>query len=595
MGSKSISKTIKISGLIYIAATIILALFYLQERVFYIDSAAQVFEIILNKGFAVYVGRYSMYVQQLLPVLAVNLGLPLMLVAALYSLAAPLITLVCLGLCIYKFKNNEASIAIILSGTIVGHEFFHGISETAQLIPYVAVFYASLKQYLQNVTILAFLWPLSFLLLSYFIHPISVLLLGFCFVSLGIRFWNKKWSLLPLFGVLLVIFGVKTALTSMGIIAQHDSQFLSNLIISPQEITSFFSFPIIQQLKPVFFELYGLTLAFAIIALASATYLKNRLIWIELVIAMFFVLIASVVFRNEASPLAISARFMPLALFFAISSRAYFKKANRYIKIIVIILPLGFIYNVVQAGKFYLKRSAVIERYIELGRDAGKQKYYFIPVAEELPYNDIGWGVAIESILRSSLWGNRTITIYPRTDLIHPNIILTKDPIYNNVTWWKYRSDEDLNKTGYFKLSGLTYPLIDWDGIESFKYTGQRKLDGSQNYLSDDARIVFRSTDNWIKDGNRSLMNLNPNQKGAEFSVQLAPIHSYGFYVNSSGTIKIEAINTCGIVIKEEGNGLVELNIPAADDWLTYDVSIENVDTVGTEIDQIEFIKHQKP
>jgi hypothetical protein len=583
-----VHKALKFSGLLYVLATVFLALYYLPERVFYTDSAAQVFEIILNKGYAIYVNRYSMFLQQLLPVFAVNLALPLYVVASLYSLAVPIISLACFYLCLLKYKNAEAAIAILLSGTIVGHEFFHAISETTQLIPYVAVFYASMLAYVKQPSIGKFCLSFMFLFLAYFIHPISILLLGFVFLTISIQNWNRVRYLFPLLGALVVVFVTKTALTYMGIIGQHDSQFLNQLSISFSELKDVSQFPFIQGIKKVFFNLYSPSLVFLGMVLFAIIRRKKRWLALELAAAFGFIVICTIVFRLENTPMALSARYMPIAFFVAVSARSFFglELKSKAPILLVSILPIIFIGNVIDAGNDYKKRSELIEKYIHLGRQAGFQKYYFQPTEEEYKGVDMSWGVSIESILRSSLYGGKTISIYPRTDLIHTDVLLGDKGTYNNVAWWPFRYDEDLNNSNYFNISGKTHPLINWKRVSKIQFSGKVKLESAPLYLSDDRRIVVLSEDKWVRahESNLSELALDSGQTGLSFSVLLAPEYNYIFQANSENNLKLTAKCSHGLTYETIGRGRLRLLIPASESWSNYTISIQNIDSTSARV-----------
>ena len=588
-------KSLKFSGLLYILATFFLALYYLPERVFYIDSAAQIFEIILNKGYAIYVNRYSMFVQQLLPVFAVNLSLPLFVVAVLYSLSVPFITMVCFYLCLLKYKNTESSIAILLSGTIVGHEFFHAISETTQLIPYVAVFYASMLTYVKQPSFGKFCISFTFLFLAYFIHPISILLLGFVFLTIAIQNLGRIRYLFPLIGALLVVFVTKTTLTYLGIIGQHDSQFLNQLSISINELKGILHFPFIQGIKKVFFKLYLPSLVFMGLVVFAIIRRKRHELIFEITGAIGFIVICTIVFRSENTPMALSARYMPIAFFAAISARNFlqFDSKSRGVILLVGILPVFFIGNVIAAGNDYKKRSDVIEKYIELGREAGFQKYYFQPIKDEHEDAELSWGVSIESILRSSLYGGKTISIYPRTNLIHPDVLFSENGVYNNVAWWSYRYDEELNGSPYFNISGRTYPLINWKGVNKIQFSGKEKLEKSPYYLSDDKRIVVLSEDHWLHSDVTQVdqLELDSGQTGLKFSVLFAPGYNYSFETNSENTLRLMAECNCGLTHEITGKKRLKLDIPASDNWSNYQIFIQNMDSVPAHVMDITISK----
>ena len=83
----------RILGHVVFGVLLVFAVVWAYARVFYIDSAYQLFDIINTGTFSVNDGRYAMVISQLLPLLCLKLHLPLPVIAVAYSLSFVLLDL----------------------------------------------------------------------------------------------------------------------------------------------------------------------------------------------------------------------------------------------------------------------------------------------------------------------------------------------------------------------------------------------------------------------------------------------------------------------------------------------------------------------
>ena len=127
-------------------ALFILSFILANERVLYVDSVAQVFEFIRDEGFEIYDKRYTMYLFQALPVLAIKLHLPLPVVVYSYSFSMPVIGYLLWLITVYFLKDRKIGILMLFVILGIRQTFFHAISETFQLMFLASFLYAWLFQ-----------------------------------------------------------------------------------------------------------------------------------------------------------------------------------------------------------------------------------------------------------------------------------------------------------------------------------------------------------------------------------------------------------------------------------------------------------------
>src|SRR6187431_2900802 len=104
---------VKYWALLVLFSTGVLSILLYKQRVIYVDSALQVFEMINANTFSIYVERYSMILSQLLPVILIKSDAPLYAILMGYSFSGVLIHFICFILCFYAFKNKESVIFLV--------------------------------------------------------------------------------------------------------------------------------------------------------------------------------------------------------------------------------------------------------------------------------------------------------------------------------------------------------------------------------------------------------------------------------------------------------------------------------------------------
>src|SRR5688500_6624249 len=94
-----------ILGHLSLIITAILAIYFFKERVLFVDPGQQLFEMINEQNFKVFVGRHSMMINQTIPLIGIKMGLSLKTLMILYSISFVIIYYLCFLLSVYKFKN----------------------------------------------------------------------------------------------------------------------------------------------------------------------------------------------------------------------------------------------------------------------------------------------------------------------------------------------------------------------------------------------------------------------------------------------------------------------------------------------------------
>ena len=187
-------KYFRLSGHLFFGIFLVFSVLFYLERTVFLDGAYYLFDII-QSGTPNISGRYSALLTQILPWLAILLGLPLKVVLLLYSISFTLVFYLIYLLCVYRLKSDAAGIAIILSLCLcVRDSFYYPVSEIFLGLVLSALFFAWLYHQKDRQTSRLRWWGTAMLLilLCYYAHAVTVFTMLF---SLGFYMIDqKKWS-----------------------------------------------------------------------------------------------------------------------------------------------------------------------------------------------------------------------------------------------------------------------------------------------------------------------------------------------------------------------------------------------------------------
>jgi hypothetical protein len=185
-----------------------------REREFVADNALHVFTILRKSDFAVFQERYSIMLNQLLPVLGVKFSAPLNTVLVLHTISIPLFCYGCFILAAHALKNYRTALGIVLGSCIMVTQSFYFLFEMNQAVSLLLLLHGFM---MNRETFRLYHWALLLtgLVLAFFLHPL--VLIGFLYLS-GYTvlqqevkdIWQKNKSLLLIVGAGLLIVAVRT-------------------------------------------------------------------------------------------------------------------------------------------------------------------------------------------------------------------------------------------------------------------------------------------------------------------------------------------------------------------------------------------------
>lgn len=524
----SFLKWAKLLGNIYFLLMLIGVFYFFRERI-YIDPATQIFDMINGESIEVYVGRYSMILSQLLPVLAIKLGASVKVIVALYFISFVLIYYSCFYLCVYKLKNISAGLVICLAALSISHTFFHAISETMQLFGFAALWYAWIK-FLYEKGLKSCKWSdlvltIVILALNFFIHPVSLFFVVF---GLGLLLvekqeWKNKWF----WGVLIIwgmFFAFKMLLSRDE--GSHETGFFSELFKIPELLPRFTELYPMHFIGSRFSKLYLFPVL--LLAITQVLYVKRKKYWLmayTLVFNAAFLFISIVVYNQGDSDHGMERSFLPLAFFIGLPflKEVFENNLKSSLKLGVALLAiigvLNGVQNVVKDGKIFQKRENVLSDLIEKAKQYNGSKFYVDKSV--LSGNDmlVSYNLAVETLLLSLLDNEAPKTIFldkrnivTAEDLQNPDLFLFAD-------YYARRNQSELN-TDFFPINGF-YTELNFDfNPETALLCGAEEVDENAFFISSGEKF-----------SGGSYQSSEAKYKG-EFSVALNVKQPFGFTYN---------------------------------------------------------------
>lgn len=211
MGNNINIRSIQRIGVLFLVAEFILSAILYKERGTFMDVSFQTFEMIRTHALAPQVYRFGSGLTQIYPFIGILLGLPLWMIAMLYSVGIIFYHSLIFYYCAFRKQSIQMSFVLILySAMMTTHMFFWIQSEFSQALPFMIglICFMEEKQFSKVGFIQYSLMFIGVVTLVFF-HPLAFPVFTVCVILLfGIgQHWDKRIlgiSLLMALGVYLV-------------------------------------------------------------------------------------------------------------------------------------------------------------------------------------------------------------------------------------------------------------------------------------------------------------------------------------------------------------------------------------------------------
>ena len=407
---------IRLAGHAGFAVLLVLSVVLAQERVLFVDSAAQLFEMIQRGTFVIYDHRYTMAVTQLLPFLGIKLGLPMPVLVILYSLSAPLLGYLAFLLLTYRVKDLPLALFLLLPLLCIRHTFFHAISETFSLTIYATLLLALLRH--QKNTILHAVGVVLCSVACIFMHPIGMF---FVLFLLGYHLVDQRFRPSPalLVGAATLLVAV---IVKMNLSSGHDDSYLPSVA----DFLYYFSHPgeitILHQFTIRLLDLYLYPLA--LYAIAFVWHLRHRQ-WLRLgwgvAFNVGFFLLTAIVYHADAGHVAVERAWLPLIFFAGVPVACeiipVYRRYTQWVALGTFLLLLLAYGKIADSSKLYRQRLVWLKTVVDEGRREGHRKLV-APLADVRDQFKVqSWATAFETLILSSMKGSEnTVTLYLEED-----------------------------------------------------------------------------------------------------------------------------------------------------------------------------------
>jgi len=439
------------------------------------DPAFYSFKIIHFKTFNIEHHRYSSFLTQLLPLLAIKKGFSLELFLKLYSISFILLFYLVFNICVYLYKNLSAGISILLALCLcIRQTFYSPVSEFQQGMVFVVLYWCIISSFSdtqKSKDQVNHLINFSVLAIITFFHPLLLTALiyisGFELIKRNRIFDKNIYIGLLLIGV---CFGLRLLLVPVD---SYESNKIPGIA---EALKLLLQLPYLVSTKYFLgyaYSNYKVSFLAFFIACLFFSYRKQykQLIWCTLATLSYIALIC-IIYHNGESHIMYENYFLLVGLFIAVPLSSTLIE-NKLIKlysflILLFILTMNF-YNVWKEHLFYSQRISYIDRLTSYGKKFDTRKFIVNENNSPREILSVDWAFAFESLLHSSIKGpDSAVTVYTATDVNaydslnkDLNLFLGADFA---LTWFKI-NDLDTNyfrfKKSYYKKLNLCSDSID--------------------------------------------------------------------------------------------------------------------------------------
>lgn len=399
---------------------VILAAIFYQERSLFIDIAYQTFLMIKDGTVQVQVYRFGSAIVQVLPLLAIKLGLPLKLVLLSYSLSFTLLFLVFYWIIVRVLKNDYMGWVLVFLFTLIVYDaFYWATSEYQQGLAFLLVVFAFILKYpkLDRLQQWGLLVPCTVALAYY--HPLVFIIFMFLWVFFLLRNSDlRHWRYWMLLGIMFLVVGLKSKFSGNWYDDNKYRIFFDNL---RAHFPNYFAFESHQKfLQDVVQHWYFLPLFLLVIII---WYIQKRA-WLKLgwVLAFSF---GYLMLLHISSPSATyrfyaEVNYMPLSIvlmipfLFDIVPNVKNKKLLLFLFAGIVFLRLTII---ALHHKPYTDRLTWIESQLEENTSEKRNRLLYELDATKRDTLLMTWGVAYESLLLSAMEhpdSAKTLVILPK-------------------------------------------------------------------------------------------------------------------------------------------------------------------------------------
>jgi len=460
------------TGLSALAVLLLLAGIFVFERMLYMDSAYQSFQIVQTGSFNVEAGRFTSALPQVLPLLGLKLSLPLYVVYILFSLSYVLLYGGLWAAGAYGLRQPTLSLAIPLVLLLGQREgFFHPMTEIQQGLVWNALLFVWLEAHKIRFPNLNRWLALSITLLGILLvgscHPVTLFTTFFLLVFYTLRNTGQaRVDLVSATLFTLVVHGIRIAMTD---VQSYEGEHLAQLLHTP-DILSLFG----EIYSAEYFLKQSLVLhlpALLLAAFASWHYIEKKQ-WLRLTLMMggmfAFLLIHLITYHRGDSDIMMEKNFLPWAFFWVIPYLAdvHNKLSIPVRNILVGGLLLWSLIGIYTHADRYEMRLLQLQQTLQESQKQDSRKMLLVANGKVQERLMVPWALSVESLILSSLDGpanSRSLFAVSSAEEARNLARNTQPDQWLFTNFWQINDPHALNPR-YFKLPDQKYSVLEYRG-----------------------------------------------------------------------------------------------------------------------------------
>jgi len=417
-----------IAGLTAFTILTFFSIYFLWERVLFLDFSFYMFDVVRSNHFYHPGYRFIGLVNQIPSLLAIYFQLPLKTVLALHSLSFPLFQASCFFLILFYFKNIPLALSHLLFNILLTADAYYWCeAEFPQGVSTAFVFMALLhRKNLSNLSkSLSIIIGIALMVTALWAHPLVFLPYGFMLLYLSA---NKNFSVSTFlkWGTFLLLMIVLRFIVAKN--NWYESSKIGGGLNGLKLLPQFFSLPILKNSAMWFLKDYFIFVILFIVTLFY--YIKNRA-WLKFSIVLLYVIgyyIVVSISNPDTDKFYVENLWIPMsigvAMPFAFEIFPLLKNLQLQIAALLIIVAIRIviIYN---AHEHFTERVNWWNKTIAIARTSANQK--FIIPKDEAPMELLHhtFSTVNESILFTASESPErvlAITVLPEIDKFRDNM-----------------------------------------------------------------------------------------------------------------------------------------------------------------------------
>lgn len=404
----------KVAVWVMVGLLVLSGIFY-KEKILFGDGSYMLFNIINKSNFDIQWGRYGSAVSQVLPYLAVKMGLPIGIVGLLYAVGFNGFYLLVTAIC-YWCKQYTLAILAALYFTLFFSDSFYWVSEVPIAVGFLFITFSVLLWCAAHKISLNVVYPVFFLLSFITISTHFVVMIPFVFLwvyylagNQNLGFSKKDRIILSLLLIAVVVFRFVTVGGKTG-----ENNHLHNVThFSIKDIIDSFETPVVITFYHHLVSIYWTTLL--VFAVGIYALIKNKRKFLAgwtIVFCIGYIVIMGLTYGDYKGEYALfhiesewGALSVIMAAGFVFEYLSVYKTKTVVLFLLVIFgVRMGYIYN---SAKVFSERNVLKEKLLRKMQEKKTWKLVLYDNKELSTRLILDWAIPEELILTSALNGYR--------------------------------------------------------------------------------------------------------------------------------------------------------------------------------------------